>query len=319
MSTVLTARDNLDITAVKLNTVFLQKYNEQNSNPSLATVRSPLFKTMNTNLAAWFQETFAGVGYFRSTNETDNNVYDRTIVKNLLTAPMEERTLNIPMSKRYFETSNELHPILTATMQDFARKALRTQDRVGFGLYRGGFTSVRTPDGAPWFGTHNLIKGGTEVNFYSNATIPGGNSSLSYTNIALGIARLTEQKDQAGVTTGYLAKYLVVPTRLFASAVGICKAVLVPGGNNNDYNYLGQEYPLVIYHSPYLGSTEGGSDTAWFLLSEEHSATRIIRKDFEMEVVPWQYSNSNEPVVKGYYDETYFVSDYSGAFGFLGA
>ena len=149
MATQLTARDQLDITAIKLNAVYFQKYNEFDNQPGIATVTSPIFKTIRTNLAAYYQETFAGVGYFRKTSETDSNVYDRTIVRNNLTTLLDEYTLNELMSKEYFETSNELHPVLTNTMTNLTSSAMKSQNLTGFGLFRGGFTQTLTADGQP--------------------------------------------------------------------------------------------------------------------------------------------------------------------------
>lgn len=319
MSIQLTAREQLDITAIKLNKVYFQSIAEEQSHPGLATVKSPIFKEMTTNLAAYYQDTYGGVGYFTSTNETDSNFYDRTDVRNQLTVLLNEYTKNVKMSKMYFETADQLHPVLKESMANISRNAFKTQNLTGFGLFRGGFSTTRTADGSFWFGTHNLIKGGTETNGYSNATIPGGDSTLTPANINFALRRLLEQKDQAGVLGGYVGRYLVVPPSLFSRANEICKAVLVANSNNNNYNMIGQEYPLEIYQSPFLGSAAGGSDTAWFILSTQHSVTRLVRKEMETRVVPWEYDDNNEYKIKSYYSESYFVSDYSGTIGFLGA
>ena len=71
----------------------------------------------------------------------------------------------------------------------------------------------------------------------------------------------------------------------------------------------------MVFHSPYLGAAQGGSDSAWFLLSRNHAVTRYIREEVSTALVDYIYSTNNNYVYKGMYRETYGVTDYVGAVG----
>ncbi len=70
--------------------------------------------------------------------------------------------------------------------------------------------------------------------------------------------------------------------------------------------------------SPYLGAAAGGSDTAWFMLTRNHSVSRLVRQGIETALRPWQYSNNRTYLYQGNFREEVYVPDYSGAVGSTG-
>ena len=185
-----------------------------------------------------------------------------------------------------------------------------TQDNAAFAIFRNGFTTTLTADGSAFFGTHTLIGGGTVTN--------SSTAALSDTSLNTAIVALREQKNQAGIILGGVPSILLVPAKLFKYATQLTESALVADNANNAINVYRSAYGITVYSSPYLGAAAGGSDTAWFLLTPQHSVSRLIRQGIETALRPWQYSNNRTYLYQGNFRESYFVPDYAGAYGSTG-
>lgn len=314
MSLYNTSGENLAVTATALDLVFKQAYDEEDLSPDEVNANSPeVFKIRNIQNAAHIEETYAGSGYFKRSGETSTFPQDKVVVANRRTVIIADFMQSLELSKTWFETA-DLHGVLTDAVAEFGRNAKKTQNRDAFGLYRNAFTTALTNDGQPIIGTHNLIKGGTTTNLLPSS------SPLTGTNVEVGVSMMRKQVNQAGIVQGHVARTLLVPTALYFSASRITDSVLVSGSNFNDLNIIMSKYGLKVKTSVYLDASEGGSDTAWFLLSKNHSMTRIIRKGLDTELVPWYLNPNNTAayIYKGIYSEEYFCSDYSGIVGSTG-
>jgi hypothetical protein len=146
-----------------------------------------------------------------------------------------------------------------------------------------------------------------------------GNPVLSPTALNTAIVQLLEQKSQDGVIMGQQPAYLLVASANFKNATEIVGSQLVSDSANNALNVYSSTYGISVWHSPYLGASSGGSDTAWFILSRNHGVTRYIRQEIETSLVDYIYSTNNNYVYKGCFRETYGVTDYVGAVGSAGA
>jgi phage major head subunit gpT-like protein len=186
-----------------------------------------------------------------------------------------------------------------------------TQDDNAFALFRNSFTTTLTADGVAFISaSHPLIGGGTVSNVVSGA--------LSDTTLNTAIVALREQKNQAGVILGGVPSILLVPSKLFKLATQLTDSALVADSANNAINVYRSAYGFTVYSSPYLGAAAGGSDTAWWLLTPNHSVSRLIRQGVETALRPWQYSNNRTYLYQGNYREQVFVPDFAGAVGALG-
>lgn len=157
---------------------------------------------------------------------------------------------------------------------------------------------------------HTLIGGGTVTN--------SSTAALSDTSLNTAIVALREQKNQAGIILGGVPSILLVPAKLFKYATQLTESALVADNANNAINVYRSAYGITVYSSPYLGAAAGGSDTAWFLLTPQHSVSRLIRQGIETALRPWQYSNNRTYLYQGNFRESYFVPDYAGAYGSTG-
>ena len=166
-----------------------------------------------------------------------------------------------------------------------AKKFLISQDINAFSLFRGAFTTTLCWNGSPLIATgYPLLNGGTETNLVTG--------TISNTSLQAAIVRLAQQKDQAGVVMGNTPKVLLVPTALFDTAVRVTNSVLTASSANNDVNVYLSVYGLAVFSSPYIDAISGGSDKAWFLLSDNHTVTRYIRQGLNTALTDWTFSDN---------------------------
>ena len=126
-----------------------------------------------------------------------------------------------------------------------------------------------------------MIKGGTTTNLLTAALIPGAPLTSALTPNALQAAYqiFVEMKSQSSMPFIGTPTILMVAPANYWNAVRIVQSSLVSGNNFNDVNPIQVAYSgLKVMQTPYIGASQGGSDTAYFLMGPNHSATRIINK-----------------------------------------
>jgi hypothetical protein len=186
-----------------------------------------------------------------------------------------------------------------------------TQDANAFKIFRNAFTTALTADGVSLINNaHPLLGGGTEDNQVSGA--------LAQSTLNDAIVRLRQQKNQAGVVLGCVPTILLVPTALWKKAVEVTESALISGSGNNDINVYRSALGITVYTSPYLDAVSGGSDTAWFILSKNHSITRLIRQGMQTSLRDWTYSNNRTYFYQANFREEVYAPDYVGIVGSTG-
>lgn len=196
-------------------------------------------------------------------------------------------------------------------IRNFARRARTTRDSNAMALYNGAFATYKTADGSYIVADdHENLNGDTVDNKMTAALAPSA--------IKIGVQTLYEQKAQDGVIDGHLASTLLVPPALYDYACEICKSELKADTAENNMNPYSNIYNFWIFTSPYLGSAAGGSDTAWFLLSNTHSVTRWVRESVSTNLRDWVYSDNQTYAYQGSFREMTGVPSYEGLVGSLG-
>jgi hypothetical protein len=121
--------------------------------------------------------------------------------------------------------------------------------------------------------------------------------------------------DEAGNLITVIPNRLIVPPSLEYTARVILESTAIPGSPNNDVNVVKGALELVVMD--YLGTTNGGSDTAWFLQdASNHELNFFWRmkpefkwdEDFDTFVAKY----------RGYMRFSMGVSDYRGLIGSTG-
>jgi len=293
-----------------LDTVFFQTFEYDSSTPGIATANTGvIFKPLSTEHAAYIGEINKATGLWPVIGEVQTVPLTTPKVANKYTILIKDFASGIEISKDLYD--DNMHGVWAADVRDFALKARVTQDDNAFALFRGAFTTTLTADGATFISaTHTLIGGGTTSNLISGA--------LSTTTLNTAIVRLRQQVDQSGVILGGVPTILLVPSALFKLATEITDSALVSDTGNNAINVYRSAYGITVYSSPYLSAAAGGSDTAWFLMTPQHSVTRVVRQGIETALRPWQYSNNRTYFYQGNFREAVFVPDYAGAVGSTG-
>lgn len=305
-----TEAQNFAIVQTELDEVFFQNFAYEGTNPGIATANSgELFKPNQTTHAAYIEEVFKGSGLFPVIGETQVVPLQTPSVRNKLTTLVKDFAAGIEISKDLFD--DNMHGVWARAVADFAQKARVSQDDNAFALFRGAFTTTLTADGIALISaSHVLLNGATFSNIVTGA--------LSPTTLNNAIISLREQKDQSGVILGSVPEILLVPAALFKHAIEITESALIADSANNNVNIYRSAYGMKVMHSPYLGAAAGGSDSAWFLMSRNHSVTRLIRQGIETNLRDWSYSNNRTYFYQANFREAVYVVDYSGIVGSSG-
>jgi len=305
-----TEAQNFAIVQTELDTVFFQQLEYDGTTPGIATARTAaIFKPVTTDHAAYIGEINKATGLWNAIGETQTVPTSNPAVRNKYTIYVQDYADSIEISKDLFD--DNMHGVWAEDVKQFALMARVTQDDNAFALFRNAFTTTLTADGVSFINAaHPLIGGGTVSNVISGA--------LSDTTLNTAIVALREQKNQAGVILGGVPSILLVPSALFKYAVQLTESALVADNANNAINVYRSAYGITVYSSPYLGAAAGGSDTAWFLMTPQHSVSRLIRQGIQTALRPWEYSNNRTYLYQGNFREQVFVPDYAGAVGSTG-
>lgn len=304
-----TEAQNAAIVRTELDFVFYQTFGYDDTTPGIATANSgELFHPQYTTHAAEIYQVFKGVGYYAQTGEVGVVPLDTPKVANKVFVNVLDWTKGVELSKDMFD--DNMHGVWSRIVEDMARKARSTQDYNAFGLFRGGFTTTLTADGVAWFSaSHVLLNGMTLSNLVTN---PSGTGLTSDSLYAM-IVALRQQVDQAGVLLGNSPSILLVPTKLFKKATELTDSALIADTANNAINVYRSAYGFKVMTSPFLDLVVGGSDTAYFLLSDNHAATRLIRQGIQTSLRSWEFSNNRTYLYQANFRESYYVPDYVGA------
>ena len=295
-----------------LDDVFFQEYNYP-VGPGMATAETPaVFKQDTMDNAAHIEAVSSGAGGFWMTKAEEEDVrFASPRVDNKVSYFAVTYAKALKVSKEYFD-DNE-HGTYAMTVKRFAANARATRDLNAFALYRNAFTTTLTADGVSWINSlHQTIDGATVSNRVS------GNPVLAPTSLKAAIVQLLQVKSQDGITMAEQPATLVVPSALYPLAMEVTGSALVSDTANNTLNVFSSIYQIAVYQSPFMGASNGGSDTAWFLLSRNHAATRYVREEINTDIIDYRITLTDNYYYQGRYRDTVGVTDYIGAIGSSG-
>lgn len=156
-------------------------------------------------------------------------------------------------------------------MKDLSIGAQFSQDESGMQLFNGGFATTAVVngytmsfygDGKPTFSTIHptTVPGGSTQSNASSTGIAFGHDSMEVAKVAL-----VEQKTDDGIPMALMGKVMVVvPPALEREAMEETMSVLDPETANNAINVF--KGPVDMASSTFLAASNGGSDTAWFVI-----------------------------------------------------
>jgi len=276
--------------------------------PGYATAEDAgVFMQDTIDRAAVITEQFMGPGYFEVRAESQDVPSGTARVGNQKTFSVLNYSKSIDISKNLMD--DDQHSTIDMLIKRMARNARLTKDKLAFNQYNLGFTSVTSNDGVALFSnSHKTLNDDTVDNLEIGA--------LSEANLNVAFISLQKQKTQDGTLGGHIPAILLVPTNLFKTATEITKSTLRAGTANNDLNYYSDLFPgLVVKQSPFLSASEGGSDTAWFLLSKDHSMKRWVRQSIVTDLVDYKTQRNNNFIYKAEYREVVGPISFEGLVG----
>lgn len=264
---------------------------------------------MQIDRAAYVEEVFMGSPLFANVSEVQGVPATTPMAGNKLTTYVQDYAQAKDISKNFFD--DNMFGMYSKIVEDMALKARITMTNNAFQVFRGAFTTTLTADGAALCAAHTLLNGSSYTN-----TVTG---ALTVSTLNDALVKMAEMPDQSGVVIGNQGKYLVVPQALFTHATQITESALVADSANNNLNVYRSAFGITIYTSPYLGANAGGSDTAWFLLSDNHTITRIVRQGIQTFLRDWGMSNNRTYNYQANFREVVYAVDYQGVIGSTGA
>lgn len=295
-----------NVTKTALDKIFFSRYNYPMMAGQASAEDSMVFRQETTDRASVISEMYSGAGYFEERAELQDVTSATPRVGNQKTTAILNYAKSIDISKNFFD--DDQHSVVQRMMEDMGRLARVSRDRNAFSVFNNGFTTETTNDGVALFSNSHVPLGGGTIDNLETGT-------LTEANLEAAINSMLEQKAQDGTLGGRMPATLLVPTALFKEASIILDSELRSGTANNDQNYYSSKYGMNVKFSPFLGAAYGGSDTAWFLLAEDHYITRVVRQGLTTDLVPYQYQRNNNYIFKAEYREVVDAVSYEGAVG----
>ena len=160
--------------------------------------------------------------------------------------------------------------------KDEAIALRQREDESSLQLLNGGFATTTTVNGNKviWYGD-----GVPQFSTVHPTTVPGGSTQSNAsstgikfgdTNLETGKLAITLQKTDDGLPMSLLGKITIAaPMKLEKEIKQVTGSELVSENANNALNVYRGSIDMVT--SPFLDSTNGGSDTAWYLMVPERA------------------------------------------------
>jgi hypothetical protein len=302
---------NANVVKTALDGVFNQTFSGE-QHPGHVTAESGIVFNQDTaDSSAVIMELFKGVGAWDSRSEEQDVQGGTPRIGNQKTFSVVNFAKSVDIPKNFFDDNK--HSSYENMIRNFALRARTTRDKNAFALFRNPSTAALfgTSDGVALLSaSHTNLNGDTVSNLVTGA--------LSETTLNDAIVKLLEMKSQDGEIDGFMPKTLLVPPKLFKTACEIAESELRSGTGNNDMNVYSTKYGVYVATSQYLGAAAGGSDTAWFLLSTNHSVNRYVRTPVFTDLVDYKFQRNNSYIYKGEFREVVGAMSYEGLVGSLG-
>lgn len=210
-----------------------------------------------------------GVGRLHLKNEGDDSQVNRRYPRYLTTVAYNTYTNAIQVTKENIEDRDFDEQL--DEMKDLSAASNFSQDESGMQIFNGGFATTTLirgynfsfyGDGVPTFSTIHptQVPGGSTQSNASSTSIPLSNTNLETAKVAMAL-----QKTDDGLPMALSGKVtLVVPMNLEKTARELTESTLTPENANNAINVHRGTVDMVS--SMFLDSTNGGSNTAWYLV-----------------------------------------------------
>lgn len=294
-----------NIVKTAIDKLFFQRFNP-NMQPGTVTVRDGrVFNQETSTKAAEIHEVFRGNGYWESKGESQNVQAGQSKTVNQVTYVHSVFARSEEIPKEFFD--DDQHSMVKGIIREMGDEGVATQNLNGFLTYVRAFNaSYVGGDGQPLIDTDHPIATGVQSNEVAS------NPLLTPDSLNTAIVQMQEMKKQSGSAGMCVPKTLFVPPALYKYAVEITESKGLADTADNNMNVFSSKYGLYVCQSPFIGATYGGSNTAWFLLSDNHSINRFVREAINTSMIPWDKTRNHVNIYTGRYRESTGWDDYIG-------
>jgi len=252
-------------------------------NPSF--LNSGLWEVVNTaDDFIYRTEGVTSLGYHELFDEGASIKEDETFPQYQTEYVMQQYGKIVSFTQMLSKTRSTMIEKKLNEVQENLESARKTLNKRAWQVLVDGFVATDSKPGLP---VARLSDG---VSMYSTAhpsKVPGvanrsnrvaSNPVLSETNLFSATQIIEEQLDGRGLPIGYEGNYLlVVPPALRKLAQEITGSSLRSDTANNDVNFFAGGF-MNFYVSTYLGASNGGSNTAWYVFATDVSGPRKTLK-----------------------------------------
>lgn len=298
-----------NVVKTALDDVFDQAHNFKGHPGYADATSSQIFSQETSDKAAEIIENVLGPGLWSATAEEQEIPQGQSRITGTKTFTHTKFSQKLVIPSEYFD--DNMHSAYEKQVREFARAALATRDVNAFAVFRNAFTTATTYDATALISdSHTNLGGFTIDNKVSGA--------LSEATLNDAIVQLVEMKSQQGIVGGSMPSVLLVPPKLFKLASEITESELRSNTPDNDMNVYSTKYGITVATSPYIGAAQSGSDTAWFLLSSNHSIMRYVRQALTKWLNPPEISGNDTYEYGGKYRESVGALSFEGIVGSTG-
>ena len=244
---------------------------------------SKIFKVESMSGAYEDVSSYAGLGEVPAVSEGETYPEDAVMHTYDTTFTAAKYGTLVPVTHELWDDQREK---IAGKTQSAARAVARKIEKLAASVPVNAFDTSYTSfgDGRPLCSTaHTRADGGSNQ---SNASATG--VTLTEANLETGMIAMREQLDDRGNLLDVVPDTLLVPPALEKEAIIITKSDKRSETTDNDANvynmseYTGGKLRIVVWN--YLSAAAGGSDTAWFLMGNQHEVmwkwrekARIVR------------------------------------------
>lgn len=288
-----------------LNEVFYDTFNMEEL-PNMAKLED-VFATKNSKKHAEYDLEMRGVGEFSEKGEEEDIAEDFLKEKYKTTYTHATFANSVPVTKEYIE--DELYDVIADNVGELADAAKYTMYNKGFSVLRNAHSgSFLGADGKALCATdHPRDFGGVLNNKLTEKLTP--------TSLKAAINLLAEQRSHSNRLITNVPAYLIVPSWLYPTAVEIAEGKEITGTANNGVNVFSAKYNLTIKQTPFIGTSQGGSDHYWFVLAKRTKLKRFQRVSLQTWLTPWDQSRKTVAYYNARYRESYGWSSPVGVVG----
>lgn len=287
-----------------LDKVFFSKFTLAPTPDTATPFDSLIFNQSSTDRGGVITEVVRGGGLWTERGELEDLTEAAGIEGDKRTFTVASFAQTMPISKHFFD--DEQYDIVKRLIAEMGMSGRVTDYTTAFGVFRNAFTTTLTNNGT-------ALISDTQSNLNGDVIDNKLTAALSNSSLDDAIVKLAEQKSQSGMVVGHTAKVLLVPLALYKDAVQITESKLEAFTADNQVNMYSSKYGLIVKTSPYLGAiNSGGSDTAWFVLADQHNVYRWERQPIVTDLVDYKYSDNFAYKYKAEFRNVYGAVTYEG-------